>query len=156
MQTTLSPSAAGVYTPPAGRFDLEVDAKMGISLPARSKDDGGAVGEHTSGLTGMASAMRYRLETERQSPLPEETHDDERNDTSASLGLGSGVVVQDNEELPSRIFADEGDHGDSDDVDFFFGVARGQCRRHNNCLVSRTVEHHERSKARSGTITKWN
>jgi len=56
---------------------------MGISLPARSKDDGGGIGEHTSGLTGMASEMRYRLEMERQSPLPEETHDDdERNDTS--------------------------------------------------------------------------
>ena len=68
---------------PAGCFDLEVDAKMGISLPARSKDDGRGIGEHTSVLTGMASVMRYHLKTERQSPLPEETHnDDERNDTS--------------------------------------------------------------------------
>ena len=74
-----------------------------------------------SGLVGMASAMRYRLETERQSPFPEEIHDDdERNDISASLGLGNGIAVaQDNEELPSRVLADGGDHGDSDDVDFF-------------------------------------
>ena len=78
-------------------------------------------GEHTNGLAGMASAMRYRLETERQSPLPEETHDDddERSNTSSSLGLGNGIVVQDNEELPSRILTDEGDHGGSDNVDFF-------------------------------------
>jgi len=57
-----------------------------------------------SGLVGMASAMRYRLETERQSPFPEEIHDDdERNDTSASLGLGNGIAVaQDNEKDFSR------------------------------------------------------
>ena len=119
VQTALPPFTAGVYTPHVGRFDAG-NAKMGISLPAGSEGDDGGVGEHTNGPAGMASAMRYRLETERQSPLPEETHDDdERNNTSTSLGLGNGIVIQDDEELPSRILTDEDGHGDSDDVDFF-------------------------------------
>jgi len=98
--------------------------------------------------------MRYRLETERQSPLPEETHDDddERSNTSASLGLGNGIVVQDNE-LPSRILTDEGDH-DSDNVVFFSESYEGNLEGSIVALPpepSNTLKDQQEGQSRNGT-----
>ncbi|CAA7263558.1 unnamed protein product [Cyclocybe aegerita] len=66
------------------------------------------------GGAGMASAMRMRLEGGR-SPKPEDAEEKNANgnakiDTSfGSSGLGSRIVVEDDEELPSRVGLGEGE-----------------------------------------------
>jgi TBC1 domain family member 10 len=57
----------------------------------------GNFGHGVNGV-GIASAMRQRLETERRSLTASE-----RNSFIQSDGLGHGIVVEDDDELPSRI-----------------------------------------------------
>ena len=71
----------------------------------------GSFGHGVNGV-GFASAMRQRLETERRSPTPE----NQRLNRNASVrksfmqsdGLGHGIVVEDDDELPSRILDHSG------------------------------------------------
>ena len=64
---------------------------------------------------GIASALRQRLETERQTPTPEQTQNQrlirnpsDRKSFMQRDGLGRQIVVEDEEELPSRILDTSG------------------------------------------------
>ena len=83
------------------------DPSTGFSARSESSDlhtpvvrmvGGGVTGSYGHGVNGIASAMRQRLETERRSLTASE-----RNSFIQSDGLGQGIVIEDDDELPSRI-----------------------------------------------------
>jgi len=125
VQTALPPPTASVYSPHLRQNTAANVPKMGLSQVEDNKTGGGEQ------ITGMASIMRKRLETNRQSN--ETQHSDEMeklepNDGGVSFtstGLGQGIVVDDDEELPSRILA----NGDDSDIygndDTFLGSREG-------------------------------
>jgi hypothetical protein len=81
---------------------------LGLTEEGRRKDTVG-YGHGVNGV-GIASALRQRLETERRTPTPEQTQNQRlirnssvRKSFTQSDGLGHGIVVEDDDELPSRI-----------------------------------------------------
>ena len=94
-------------------------AKSGVGVPLGFTEEGrkgssdtmntGSFGHGVNGV-GIASALRQRLETERRSPTPEQTQNQRlirnssvRKSFTQSDGLGHRIVVEDDDELPSRI-----------------------------------------------------
>ena len=84
---------------------------VGLTEEGRRKDTmiAGGFGHGVNGV-GIASALRQRLETERRSPTPEKNQNQRltrnssvRKSFTQSDGLGHGIVVEDDDELPSRI-----------------------------------------------------
>ena len=76
--------------------------------------DTGSFGHGVNGV-GIASVLRQRLETERRSPMPEQTQNQRlirnssvRKSFTQSDGLGHRIVVEDDDELPSRILDTSG------------------------------------------------
>ena len=97
-----TPIVGGGVRSPLGFTDEE--ASKGVS-------DIMTTGSFSHGVNGggIASAMRQRLETELRSPTPEQTQNQRliRNTSQKSFiqsdGLGHRIVVEDEDELPSRI-----------------------------------------------------
>ena len=107
---TISPAVDGpssattessdLHSPKVGIVGGGVGIPLGLTEEGRRKGHGGVNG------VGFASALRQRLETERRSPTPEQTQNQRliRNSSvRKSDGLGHAIVVEDEDELPSRI-----------------------------------------------------
>ena len=107
-----SPATEGsnLHTPIVGG-----GSRAGVGIPFGFAEEGrrkgssdtmntGSFGHGVNGV-GIASALRQRLETERPSPTPEQLirNSSVRKSFTQSDGLGHRIVVEDDDELPSRI-----------------------------------------------------
>ena len=122
------PSSAGtessdLHTPMVGVVGggsrAGVGTPLGLTEEGRRKGSSdtmitGSFGHGVNGV-GIASALRQRLETERQTPTPEQTQNQRllrdssvRKSFTQSDGLGHRIVVEDDDELPSRILDNSG------------------------------------------------
>ena len=114
--------SSDLRTPMVGR--VGGGARAGVGIPLGFTEEGrkgssdmmvtGSFGHGVNGV-GIASAMRQRLETERRSPTPEQAQNQRlirnssvRKSFNQSDGLGHGIVVEDDDELPSRILDNSG------------------------------------------------
>ena len=100
--------SSDLHTPMVGIAGGGSGIPLGLTEEGRRKDAGG-FGLGVNGV-GIASALRQRLETERRSPTPEKTQNQRvirnssvRRSFSQSEGRGHRIVVEDDDELPSRI-----------------------------------------------------
>ena len=100
--------SSDLHTPMVGTVGGGAGIPYGLTEEGRRKDTGG-FGLGVNGV-GIASALRQRLETERRSPTPEQTQNQRlirnssvRRSFTQSEGLGHRIVVEDDDELPSRI-----------------------------------------------------
>lgn len=95
-------------------------ARAGDAIPFEFTEEGrmkgssdmttGSLGHGGNGV-GIATALRQRLETEGRSPMPEQTQNQRLIRDSSdrkSDGLGHRIVVEDEDELPSRILDTSG------------------------------------------------
>ena len=115
--------SSDLRTPMVGRVGGG-GARAGVGIPLGFTEEGrkgssdmmitGSFGHGVNGV-GIASALRQRLETERRSPTPEQTQNQRlvrnssvRKSFIQSDGLGHGIVVEDDDELPSRILDNSG------------------------------------------------
>jgi len=126
VQTALPLPTASVYSPHLRQNTAANVPKMGNTASSQVEDNKSGDREQ---VTGMASIMRKRLETNRQSNETQhssEMENSEQNDVSfTSAGLGQGIVVDDDEELPSRILANGDDSYQNDNDDTFLGSREG-------------------------------
>lgn len=92
--------------------DTEVIAELSPLLPVKNNNEDSTAGKF---LEGVASAVRQRLETERLSPLPQEIQCTKGNEVNSndlsnaslfSADFAKHIVVDDDDELPSKILAD--------------------------------------------------
>ncbi|KAF9470703.1 hypothetical protein BDN70DRAFT_659976 [Pholiota conissans] len=112
----MSPFGIAAYTPVAGVMEVEGHGSYNPgSVPSQNlsgnglqEDEDGALKSPTT-TAGFASAMRMRLEEDRLARAAKIHHDGE-NATRSSLyqegGLGSRIVIEDEDELPSRVVDD--------------------------------------------------
>lgn len=121
VQTGLPPPTASVYTAQVRENDATDALKVGVLVVSQVADSGTKAEEQQA--TGMASTMRKRFEAECQPPLSNETSLsdvalDLSNVSFSSSGFGEAIVVDDNDELPSRFLSDgdASDLYDNDDI----------------------------------------
>ncbi|KAF8149384.1 hypothetical protein B0H34DRAFT_733556 [Crassisporium funariophilum] len=108
-------SSSMMHTPMPGMLE-EVSAMEGVvlSVPSSGSIEDDRVNSppfsptmSSSGTSGIASALRQRLETDRRSPMPEQQqHSHQQQDRSFvhGEGLGNRIVIEDEDELPSQVF----------------------------------------------------
>ena len=123
VQTALPPPTASVYSP-----HLRENSISGLPIMEESVLSQVGDGEtQEAEELATASSLRKRLESESRSHTPNEakqvseTEVIEPNDSQisfSSAGLGQGIVVDDDDELPSRILAngDDGEYYDNDET----------------------------------------
>ena len=100
--TPLSPATVG---PSPVEFESSESHTPMVGIVPVGSVTTGSFGHSGSGV-GIASALRQKLETERRSPTPEQTQNQRliRNSSDRrSEGLGHQIVIEDEDELPSRI-----------------------------------------------------
>jgi hypothetical protein len=89
-------SSAALYTPHPGTVNAGSLGIMGLAIP----------GSPTT-TSGMASAMRQRIDAERRSPLASPVTSsfpqDQQLLSVGEVNMGSRIVFDDDEELPSQI-----------------------------------------------------
>jgi len=139
-QSALPPATSiSAFTPVPGWVGAEGAPELGtaVSLNVQEHDIGSngdvRTVENLVETGGIASAMRFKLEESRRSPPTD--HMPNLEDAAVSLdagadesgdsttGLGDRIVVDDEEELPSKIIADDGEEFD-EEGDTFVDEAR--------------------------------
>jgi hypothetical protein len=93
---TTATSSAALYTPHPGTVNAGGLGIMGLAIPGSPTTAG-----------GMASAMRQRIDAERRSPLASPVTSsfpqDQQLPSVGEVSMGSRIVFDDDEELPSQI-----------------------------------------------------